>query len=245
MEAAYGTVAAPAANSAAHNEEEEALEEEEEEEDDDEPWTLFSDFIDDGGVPGGARRPNGGAAGPGVLGKAGATGLGGLGGGGGGHSAVLKEANASVSASRVQVGDFSSRSVGSAVSTSARESEKKLDKDRVRHKDKADRATSEQVLDPRTRTMLDKLVTNGTLRSIHGCISTGKEANVYYAQSAEGDRAVKIYKTSILVFKDRDKYVTGEYRFRHGYCKVSNSHSRSLHCSVRPTPCVDTSLTCC
>lgn len=30
---------------------------------------------------------------------------------------------------------------------------------------------------------------------------------------------MKIYKTSILVFKDRDRYVTGEYRFRHGYCK--------------------------
>jgi RIO kinase 1 len=32
-------------------------------------------------------------------------------------------------------------------------------------------------------------------------------------------RAIKIYKTSILVFKDRDRYVSGEYRFRHGYCK--------------------------
>ncbi len=31
--------------------------------------------------------------------------------------------------------------------------------------------------------------------------------------------AVKIFKTSILVFKDRDKYVSGEFRFRNGYCK--------------------------
>ncbi len=30
---------------------------------------------------------------------------------------------------------------------------------------------------------------------------------------------LQVYKTSILVFKDRDKYVTGEFRFRHGYCK--------------------------
>ncbi len=29
----------------------------------------------------------------------------------------------------------------------------------------------------------------------------------------------QVYKTSILVFKDRDKYVTGEFRFRHGYCR--------------------------
>ena len=35
----------------------------------------------------------------------------------------------------------------------------------------------------------------------------------------EPDRAIKIYKTSILVFKDRDKYVTGEFRFRSGYGK--------------------------
>lgn len=48
----------------------------------------------------------------------------------------------------------------------------------------------------------------------------GKEANVYHASTSGGlDRAVKIYKTSILVFKDRDKYVNGEFRFRHGYCK--------------------------
>jgi RIO kinase 1 len=31
--------------------------------------------------------------------------------------------------------------------------------------------------------------------------------------------ALKIYKTSILVFKDRDRYVTGEFRFRRGYSR--------------------------
>ncbi|KXJ78563.1 hypothetical protein RP20_CCG004225 [Aedes albopictus] len=52
------------------------------------------------------------------------------------------------------------------------------------------------------------------------CISTGKEANVYHATAKTGmDYAIKIFKTSILIFKDRDKYVTGEYRFRHGYSK--------------------------
>ncbi|KAG8133299.1 putative Serine-threonine-protein, partial [Naja naja] len=45
-------------------------------------------------------------------------------------------------------------------------------------------------------------------------------ANVYHASTAKGEnRAIKIYKTSILMFKDRDKYVSGEFRFRHGYCK--------------------------
>ncbi|KAK2962501.1 putative serine/threonine protein kinase [Blattamonas nauphoetae] len=31
--------------------------------------------------------------------------------------------------------------------------------------------------------------------------------------------AIKIYKTSILIFKDRDRYVTGEFRFRNGYAR--------------------------
>ncbi|XP_059879668.1 serine/threonine-protein kinase RIO1 isoform X1 [Delphinus delphis] len=92
--------------------------------------------------------------------------------------------------------------------------------DMYRIKDKSDRATVEQVLDPRTRMILFKMLMRGIISEINGCISTGKEANVYHARTANGEsRAIKIYKTSILVFKDRDKYVSGEFRFRHGYCK--------------------------
>lgn len=202
------------------NDEEEGYEDDEEDyEDDDSEGEigLFTDFIDEAGVSGtGVKR-----SGLGVMGKGGMNAGGGGGGGGGGGSSSGVSSMAAAT-SRVQVGDdfAGSRGITNTVRSSVNESEKQLDKDRVRTKDKADRATSEQVLDPRTRALLDKFCSNGTLRAIHGCISTGKEANVYYAESAEGERAVKIYKTSILVFKDRDKYVTGEYRFRHGYCKV-------------------------
>ncbi|KAK7530423.1 extragenic suppressor of the bimD6 mutation [Phyllosticta citricarpa] len=97
-------------------------------------------------------------------------------------------------------------------------------------KDKSDRATSEQVLDPRTRMLLLQMINRNIVSSIHGCVSTGKEANVYHALSTPDDdesappihRAIKVYKTSILVFKDRDKYVTGEFRFRSGYSKSNN-----------------------
>ncbi|KAI4175726.1 MAG: hypothetical protein LQ346_008016 [Caloplaca aetnensis] len=99
--------------------------------------------------------------------------------------------------------------------------------------DKSDRATSEQVLDPRTRMILLQMINRDIVSEVNGCLSTGKEANVYHALSipqAEGSegavaplhRAIKVYKTSILVFKDRDKYVTGEYRFRQGYSKSNN-----------------------
>lgn len=96
--------------------------------------------------------------------------------------------------------------------------------------DRADRATSEQVLDPRTRMLLLQMINRGIVSEIHGCLSTGKEANVYHAISYPDEdldgtaehRAIKVYKTSILVFKDRDKYVSGEYRFRQGYSKSNN-----------------------
>ncbi|KAJ3212470.1 protein kinase rio1 [Entophlyctis luteolus] len=97
---------------------------------------------------------------------------------------------------------------------------RKAEGERQINKDKSDRATVEQVLDPRTRIILFKLLNNQTLAAVNGCISTGKEANVYHATTPDGShRAIKVYKTSILVFKDRDRYVSGEFRFRHGYSK--------------------------
>jgi RIO kinase 1 len=104
---------------------------------------------------------------------------------------------------------------------------------RGHEKDKSDRATSEQVLDPRTRMILLQMINRGVVSEINGCLSTGKEANVYGAFSIPAatsenpepqplHRAIKVYKTSILVFKDRDRYVTGEHRFRGGYNKSSN-----------------------
>ncbi|KAK4502377.1 hypothetical protein PRZ48_005802 [Zasmidium cellare] len=124
--------------------------------------------------------------------------------------------------------------------------------------EKSDRATSEQVLDPRTRMMMLQMLNRNIVSEINGVLSTGKEANVYHAVTipeSEGDepakplnRAIKVYKTSILVFKDRDKYVTGEHRFRSGYNKSSNRamvkvwaekefrNLRRIHASGIPCP---------
>lgn len=91
-----------------------------------------------------------------------------------------------------------------------------------RDKDKADRATSELVLDQRTRMILLQMINRGVVSEIHGAISTGKEANVYGAVLHPEDgsepvqRAIKVYKTAILVFKDRERYITGEHRFKSG-----------------------------
>merc|ERR1711976_490565 len=65
----------------------------------------------------------------------------------------------------------------------------------LRKKDKSQRATTEQVLDPRTRLILQKMLQRQVLKEIHGCLSTGKEANVFHAMTEKGEhRALKIYK---------------------------------------------------
>jgi RIO kinase 1 len=119
-----------------------------------------------------------------------------------------------------------------SVSNSVTKMEQLETSKKTSHTGRDDRATSEQCLDPRTRLLLFRLLSTGFLELIDGCLSTGKEANVYYAKAGQKggpfipseathvtEYAIKIYKTSILVFKDRDKYVSGEHRWRKGYCK--------------------------
>ena len=98
-----------------------------------------------------------------------------------------------------------------------------------RDKDKADRATSDQVMDQRTRMILLQLINRDQISEVYGAISTGKEANVYNAillnNGVTEQLAVKIYKTAILSFKDRERYMTGEHRFQKG---VDKGNSRKM-----------------
>ena len=83
--------------------------------------------------------------------------------------------------------------VGQKVNNSLRETQRKQVKLGNLTKDKEDRATVEQALDPRTRLILFKMLSHGVFKQIYGCISTGKEANVYHAVKEDGtDLAVKV-----------------------------------------------------
>ena len=131
-------------------------------------------------------------------------------------SSNMHSASASAAASH---GSHRAMNLSQSVRNDITRSEQRAER-RVTHTGRDERATTEQVLDPRTRLILFKLLNQGFLSIIDGCLSTGKEANVYYAQAPSGQGlAIKVFKTSILVFKDRDRYVSGEFRFRHGYCK--------------------------
>ena len=89
---------------------------------------------------------------------------------------------------------------------------------KCRDKDKADRAITDLVIDFKTRVLLDKLVNSEKITSMKMCISSGKEANVYYAENwkTKEEFAIKIYRVETMVFKDREDYIQGERRFRHG-----------------------------
>ncbi|KAF0990957.1 hypothetical protein HZS_4583 [Henneguya salminicola] len=103
-----------------------------------------------------------------------------------------------------------------------------VDPNRKRIKDKEDHATCEKVLNNFVKGILRKMMNSRFLDSIYGCFSTGKEANVYYGNLSSGKEvAIKIYKVDILDYKNRSRYMEGEFRFRH--CNVSkNPHLEAI-----------------
>ncbi|XP_046584241.1 serine/threonine-protein kinase RIO3-like [Haliotis rubra] len=96
----------------------------------------------------------------------------------------------------------------------------KEDKHREKLHEKKEHSTAEHAVDPRTRLLMYKLVNNGWLDSISGTISGGKESVVFHAfgGSVEGkdipkECAIKVFKTTLNEFKNREQYVHGDPRF--------------------------------
>ncbi len=96
------------------------------------------------------------------------------------------------------------------------EIESELDRRRMkRRKDADDFKVIEGVIDTRTLKTLYKLLNRGTIRALHGVISTGKEANVYRGEDADRKPvAVKIYRVSTAETDFMLEYIVGDPRFR-------------------------------
>ncbi|XP_026430156.1 serine/threonine-protein kinase rio1-like isoform X1 [Papaver somniferum] len=108
----------------------------------------------------------------------------------------------------------------SSVTTAMRQSLRVAANGATKTTDKRYCATLEQAIDAKTRMVLLRMLNCAIFDDINGCISTGKQANVYHATKYDGQEfAVKVYKTSVLGFKDMDCYIQRDCRFRHGYCK--------------------------
>lgn len=89
-------------------------------------------------------------------------------------------------------------------------------KRRARLHEKKEKSTVESVMDETSRMLIFKLLNGGQLDEVNGAISTGKEANVYHGIGGDpengitmGEVAIKIYKTTLSEFKNRDPYIKG------------------------------------
>jgi RIO kinase 1 len=84
------------------------------------------------------------------------------------------------------------------------------------HDFSSERATVEEVFDQSTRMVIYNFFNKGVLDEIHGVVSAGKEARVYWGKNKEGkELAVKIYLTSSAEFlKGMHKYIEGDKRFK-------------------------------
>ena len=86
----------------------------------------------------------------------------------------------------------------------------------LNHDRSKERATVEEVFDQTTRMVVFDLLNSGILYELNGCVSSGKEAKVYWGTNKEcTDLAVKIYLTSSAEFKKgMHKYIEGDPRFK-------------------------------
>lgn len=98
--------------------------------------------------------------------------------------------------------------------------------------------TSEMGMDQKTRLMLYKLInTNLIIDNIDGIISKGKEAVVLHGEGnchnedmeIPKEIAVKIFSTTLNEFKQRDRYIKDDFRFK-GHMKQNNRNIIQLWC---------------
>jgi RIO kinase 1 len=96
--------------------------------------------------------------------------------------------------------------------------EERIERFLIREKDADDYKISEGVFDDATLRALYKLVNRGIIKLIGGPVSTGKEANVFYAigdlDQPKYDLAIKIYRIATSDFKRMNEYLIGDPRFR-------------------------------
>lgn len=98
--------------------------------------------------------------------------------------------------------------------------------------------TAEMGVDEQTKIILYKLIGNQILEHVNGIISTGKEAVILHAESDPaypGEHtlpkhcAVKIFKTTLNEFKQRDLYIKDDFRFKKRFkTKFSKQNARTI-----------------
>lgn len=92
--------------------------------------------------------------------------------------------------------------------------EAKIDKRKMRKKRSEDQKVVESVFDTETQKIIYELYNRKIIDELGFVISTGKEANVYYAIGPESEVAVKIYRIKTAETRFMWPYVIGDPRFK-------------------------------
>ncbi|XP_057666806.1 serine/threonine-protein kinase RIO3-like [Diorhabda carinulata] len=88
------------------------------------------------------------------------------------------------------------------------------------HDKKEDQATATFGFDQPTRLILLKMINNQLLSEINGVISIGKEAVILHANFDplfpfdSKDCVIKVFKTTLCEYKQRDQYISNDHRFK-------------------------------
>jgi RIO kinase 1 len=143
-------------------------------------------------------------------------------------------ANASKMERYVEAGDMNGVLVANAAFNSLKKDSAKYNTESNRKRTNVkDRSATDSVLDAATRMSLFKMLNSGMLDELNGVVSCGKEAHVYHCvggdlKDVEGinkgeEYVVKIYNMDMSHgrFRDRAKYVDGEFRYRHTATQTS------------------------
>jgi RIO kinase 1 len=101
------------------------------------------------------------------------------------------------------------------IETKTRQIESEIDNRRMkRRRDQDELKVVEGVIDPPTLKVLYRLLNRGVLKTLHGVVSAGKEANVYRGEDGQGESvAVKIYRMSTAERDYMLEYIAGDPRF--------------------------------
>lgn len=89
---------------------------------------------------------------------------------------------------------------------------------------KEEQATAEFGMDEATRLLIYRMVNNQMLQNVNGVISIGKEAVVLHADANQeykdvevplpAECVLKVFKTTLSEYKQRDKYIKNDHRFK-------------------------------
>ncbi|KAH1025619.1 serine/threonine-protein kinase RIO3 [Dendroctonus ponderosae] len=110
---------------------------------------------------------------------------------------------------------------------------------RYRIQDKREQATTEFAVDQVTSHILYQLLLNQVIKTYNGTISVGKEAVVMHAVTNQDwvdtqemlpkECAIKIFKSTLTEYKNRDKFIKDDHRFKDKYNNCKPTSSKALN----------------